>query len=117
MLMFLIATEEELVMTTRFYFEKFIFWIVKYIKSYEKIEEYYYAKHFNSHYATGLKETQNYNTEHRTGHRKLRAGVRQGQSRGWVQERLLLCDSRPLLPHQHQEWAHWEHGGAKSGLG
>ena len=30
---------------------------------YKKIEEYFYAKHFNSHYATGLKETQNYNTE------------------------------------------------------
>ena len=28
-----------------------------------KIEEYFYDKHFNSHYATGLKETQNYNTE------------------------------------------------------
>ena len=43
-------------------FWKFIFWIIKYI-NYKKIEEYFYAKHFNSHYATGLKETQNYNTE------------------------------------------------------
>ena len=27
------------------------------------VEEYFYSKHFNSHYATGLKETQGYNTE------------------------------------------------------